>query len=359
MKAELLFFLIAVVFILFFQACQVNNLNGSDVSPHQEITGIENQTEAVLRHTKTVKGKTSDSTCTATSNDLNRKETPIPTPTSKLSYYEWLKSVRILVYDDSYGSVDTYGMPVANDVIMDAIKRLSLDHQTVNVKDATGKFLENLNSSQSWDLIIGATEFREDLQGDIWQQIERRMEEKKSALILKIWYLDGINMGEINSLMEHCGVQFQKNLEKVEGSNPNDYLIYYLDEEHPVFQEPNEIGDERGFLIPVPPPRIWVEPQIYRGTVVVEGSYQIPTRMPFVWVDDVGDLIEITNPSKATLLAGTHRDLKESYGVITSCYEGRMIMQNFRNIDYKDEDVIGLWQNYILYTLNNRYLTIP
>jgi hypothetical protein len=45
--------------------------------------------------------------------------------------------------------------------------------------------------------------------------------------------------------------------------------------------------------------------------------------------------------------------------VAASCFNGRVIIQTFSNHDYRKEDVMVLWENYIVYTLTNHFNIAP
>ena len=77
------------------------------------------------------------------------------------------------------------------------------------------------------------------------------------------------------------------------------------------------------------------------------------------WQWQAGDLIRLSPGSNATLLAGTFQKRKSDYGVIATCQDGRVVFQTFSNHDYHQADIIRLWQNYITYTLKNRFAVMP
>lgn len=74
-----------------------------------------------------------------------------------------------------------------------------------------------------------------------------------------------------------------------------------------------------------------------------------------MWYGDVGDLIKINPGSNGVLLGGTQPKEYASYGLIANCLDGRMIWQTFSTHDYKTQDMINLWQNYITSALKARY----
>ncbi len=231
------------------------------------------------------------------------------TPTQSLD--ERMKSAKILVYEDTY--LTNHG-PWVKD---------TLDMMGLNYKydaDALGHFMGDLNSSTPWDLIIVAAESRDSVQGEFWDVIAPKVINDKTALIVEMWYLSDTANGRIRSLTDPCGIAFQAVRKDVDS-------IYTLDPKHPVFSTPNS-----GFSL------IHYSP---------------------VWFDKGGDYIRLTSGSKATLLAGGYPKEKSSYGLIATCFDGRVIFQTFSNHDYKRSDILMLWQNYITNTLQKHFEAVP
>jgi hypothetical protein len=74
------------------------------------------------------------------------------------------------------------------------------------------------------------------------------------------------------------------------------------------------------------------------------------------WNGDIGDLMQLIPGSNATILAShISGDGQTTYGLITSCMGGRMILQTFDSHDYPTDPMVALWQNYIRYTLTNHF----
>jgi hypothetical protein len=55
------------------------------------------------------------------------------------------------------------------------------------------------------------------------------------------------------------------------------------------------------------------------------------------------------------MLAGIYAQEKNSYGVIAICHDDRVIIQTFSSHDYRQEDVVRLWENYIYTTLKAHF----
>lgn len=244
----------------------------------------------------------------AATNPPAQVEAPTATPTA--DFDAWLKEdAKILVYEDT------------RDIglwIQDALNGMDLKY--THVGDALGTFMENLNSGIQWDLIIVGAESKTSVQGEFWDVIQERVAKNKTALVAEVWYLDLLGEGRIKPLLTGCGVRFQRDWELAES-------IYWLQSDSPVFNSPN-------------------------------------TALPLIhysryWWTQAGDLIKLAPGSSATLLAGTFQKQKSDYGVLASCYEGRVILQTFSNHDYRRDEILLLWQNYVYNTLKNRFATLP
>jgi hypothetical protein len=232
-----------------------------------------------------------------------------------MSFEDWLEDVKILLYDDMYGLGETL-------VIENALDGLGLGDNTTNVRDAMGTFLSNMNSSTNWDLIIVGAENRDNISGEYFDVISSEMD-RGSSFIIEVWYIDEISSGRIQPVFQRCGITFHRDWQRAWNSNLNDYLVYLLQPDHPLFSEPNAIN----MLIP----------------------YDV------LWTGDVGDMLKINTGSDAVLLGGSQKKEYNSYGLIAECMDGRMIWQTFSTHDYKTQDMINLWQNYIYHTLQARY----
>lgn len=237
---------------------------------------------------------------------------PPPTevvPTATLDVNQRMKSAKILVYEDT----PYIGMWVKN-----TLDGMGLKY--THVGDALGAFMENLNSGIQWDLIIVAAEAHEEVSGEFFDVLTRRVTQDQTALIVEMWYLDLISEGRIKSLTTQCGIGLQKSYNLADS-------IYWLDSTHPVFNEPNN-------AIPL----------------IHYGRY---------WQWQAGDYLRLLPGSDATLLAGMYQNRNSDYGVVASCFEGRVIFQTFCNHDYDQADIQLLWENYIYNTLKSRFAVVP
>lgn len=228
-----------------------------------------------------------------------------PAAPAEIDYDEKIKNAKILVYEDT----QDIGMWVT-----DALDGMDVEY--VHVGDAIGHFMTNLNSPIEWDLIIIASEDRSKIQGEFWDVINERMVKQDTAVIAEVWYLDFLGGGKISNFLSNCGVQYHKDYDLAES-------IYWLKPDHPLFAEPN---------IAMP--------------LIHYSRY---------WWTQAGDFVRLAPGSDAELLAGAFQKQKSDYGLITSCMEGRVVLQTFSNHDYHKDEIIDLWQNYITYTLKSRF----
>lgn len=240
---------------------------------------------------------------------------PTQEPVPAQSFEDWLEDVKILLYDDMFGR----GEPL---IIESAIDGLGLGPNTTNDKDAMGNFLSNMNSGVQWDLIIIGAESRDSISGEYFDVLADQID-RGSSVIIEIWYIDDIASGKIQPVMQRCGIAFHRDWYRKRNANLNEYLVYLLKQDDPIFSEPNTIS----MLIP----------------------YDI------LWIEDVGDLVKINPGSDAVLLAGAQPKEYNSYGLMAECLDGRMVWQLFSTHDYKYQDMINMWQNYIHNTLKARY----
>jgi hypothetical protein len=229
-------------------------------------------------------------------------------PTVTENFEERIKSAKILVYEDT---------PYIGLWIKDTLQGMGLKHSFVG--DAMGDFMENLNSGVQWDLIIVGAESHDYVSGDFFDVLTERVVKDKTALILEMWYLDLVSAGRIQPLTTKCGVKLQKSYDAPSS-------IYWLDSNSAIFNEPN-------------------------------------TAIPLIHYDQYwnwqsGDYLKLLPGSEATLLAGMYQNRDSDYGVITSCFDGRVILQTFCNHDYHQDDIQLLWENYIYNTLKNRFAAL-
>jgi hypothetical protein len=232
--------------------------------------------------------------------------TKVP-PTPELEMETLIKNAKILVYEDA-------GATRLPEWVKATLDLMGLKY--VHDGDAIGDFMSHLNSSTKWDLIIVAAENRSGVQGEFWDVITPKVTSDKTALIVEMWYLSNIANGRIQGLTTKCGIEFQKIRTYVDS-------IYTLDSANPLFSTPN-------------------------------GGFSLTNYSPH-WTDKGGDYVRLTGGGDATLLAGGFLKEKSRYGLLTTCLDGRVVMQTFSSHDYHREEMQMLWENYIVNTLTNHF----
>jgi hypothetical protein len=235
--------------------------------------------------------------------------TAIP-PTATPSVEELMKDAKILVYENT--DERNIGM-----WIQDALDGMGLTYTQTG--SYSGHFMEYLNSGTKWDLIIVGAEDKDKISGEFWDVIHTRLVRDKAALIAEVWYLDREANGPISKILSGCGIRYQKDWQLADS-------IYWWVPDHPVFNEPNT-----------------VLPLLHYSRY---------------WANQTGDQIRLGGGGDAVLLAGLKASPSNQEAVLATCYEGRVIIQTFSDHDYKQADVIPLWQNYIYNTLKNHFLAI-
>jgi hypothetical protein len=230
-----------------------------------------------------------------------------------------IKKANVLIFEDIYG----YPPLAGNTRVSMAVSRMNFSGGTVlNTKDAYGNFKSELNSSAKWDLIVVSAESREGMKGEFWDYLYDQVD-RGVGLVAEVYNLNNIANGRISNIMSRCGIAFQKDWERPQNYDINDYSILLLDPGHDIFTIPN--------------PKI---------SLVTPNSY---------WIGDAGDFLRLTGNGDAQMLAGLYQSHKSDYGVLASCIEGRFVFQTFSTHDYRQDQTVPLWQNMMTYALTNHF----
>jgi hypothetical protein len=203
--------------------------------------------------------------------------------------------------------------------IKQALDNLGLSRNYVDTKDATGNFKSQLLSGIDWDLIVVGVEARSAIQGEFFDYFNEQINDGTSV-VLEIWNLDEIAGAKATSFLTNCGIKVQGDWYDPPMTSRS---IWWLYGEHPVFHEPNE------------------------GMSLVNYS-------PY-WSGDAGDLLKTIPGSDAILLAGTYAQEKNSHGLLAVCHDDRVIIQTYSSHDYRQDDVVRLWENYIYNALRAHF----
>jgi hypothetical protein len=233
----------------------------------------------------------------------------LPQPTATADVEARIRAANVLVYENT--DELNIGMWV-----QDALEGMGIKYTQTG--SYSGHFMEFLNSGKPYDLIIVDAESKDIISGEFWDVINTRLTRDKAALIAEVWYLESEANGPISKILSGCGVSFRKSFELSDS-------IYWWDPTHPIFNEPNSV-------LPL-------------------------LHFDRFWANGAGDQIRLGGSGNATMLAGLSAKQSDE-GVLATCYDGRVIIQTFSDHDYKQGDIIPLWQNYIHYTLKNHFLAV-
>jgi hypothetical protein len=243
-------------------------------------------------------------------------DTP-PAPPVEISMDDRIRAANILIFEDIKGYF------ALTPLVQQAVSSMDFSKgRVVEVGDKIGDFMTQLNSPTKWDLIIVASEVRTGVRGEFWDVILDQVN-RGAALVVEIWYLDEIVNGRIAPLMGKCGITWQRDWYRDPDAKAENFSLYWLDQTNELFTKPNTVGP-------------LYSPVIY-------------------WDYDAGDQIALGPGGDARLLAGLYPKEKSSYGVLATCLDGRVIFQTFSSHDYRQSQVVPLWQNYIVFTLTNHF----
>ena len=245
------------------------------------------------------------------------EETPTPfiPPGQSMDLDALRKGAKILLFEDMSGhpsKVARYIKPALEDA----------GYIFTDVGSAQGWLKEQLVQNKEWDLLIISAEASGRISGEYFDLI-REFLESGAGVIMEMWDIDSLSQGKIKPILGQCGVELDK-----DWGHPGRRDLWYLIPDHPILNEPNEMGRLR----PAP-----------------------------FWADDTGDLMKIKYYSNkavgdAALVIGIDEKFKDSRAVLTTCLGGRLVLQTFGTHDYHREDMQKLWQNYVFYALTNHFI---
>jgi hypothetical protein len=235
-----------------------------------------------------------------------------PSPQAPTNIEDLILSSKVLLYEDIAGNPDVFRYVAA------ALQRLGFpDGSYVDTGDAQGRFLEQMSKGAPggtpWDLIIIASEDRSGIQGTFFEVLEPILNTGKTAVILEAWHRDEIHQGTGKPILLKCGVD----VVNWEGATMN---VFALDPSSPLLNE------------------------VVRVTDFHVLNY-------WEWYIDLGDLMYVTGSGDAKLVAGAEPGNTNQGGVLTECYDGRLVLQTMSSHNYDDDTMVSLWENYIHYTL--------
>ena len=240
--------------------------------------------------------------------------TPLPTVNPQARLEEQIRSANILLYE------------TAVDAHLPRYVKTALDeggYTYADAGDASGRFKAQLFSGTRWDLVIAAMESRQAAQGEFYRYLNDQLDQGASVII-ETWNLDDIAGGNAGLILERCGLLVQSDWQP---ATANARVLWWLAPNDPVFHNPNE-----------------------------DVSLNSPNAY---WTGDAGDLLMLAPDSTAQLLAGLAPTDRAQYGTLASCMNGQLLLQTFSSHDYRREDIVALWQNYIYNTLRRHFQGQP
>ncbi len=242
-----------------------------------------------------------------------------PQPASA-DFKEWMKSAQILVYEDI----------VVDPSLAQYVKK-ALDGMGLRYKwdgNAMGRFKSDLlagaPNGQPWDLIIVASEWRENISGEYFEYLNNALNQG-SSVIIEAFHLDDISEGTVSTILNHCGVQVYPYFPKTD--SVNDVIVWPLPgaSSHPVLTDPNA------------------------------GMSFTKALDTWLWSYDLGSLMAVTGQGDAQLLLGTKAQDAYQDGTLAVCLGGQLILQTFSSHSFPYQTMGPLWENYIHNTLLKRY----
>jgi hypothetical protein len=239
---------------------------------------------------------------TPTATEVPPTATPTVEPTVDMQAA--IASAKIILFEDMWYA--RYIKPVLDEV----------GYTYTDVSDKMGDFKEELLSDTKWDLVIAAAEGRGRIEGEFYDYLYQQLE-NGASVILEMWTLDWVTGGRIQPILDKCGIEFQANW-----VNPSSRGVYWSDPNHPLANQPNEVS---------------------------------LTRFVTYWTGDIGDLVRKTPGSNATIVGSANAGNPEQDGLITVCYDGRLLIQTFSTHDHAKPTAMQLWQNYVDYMLAQRF----
>ena len=259
---------------------------------------------------------------------LSQTETQQVSPTATVDIDAQIKSLiktaNVLIYDDP--DADLRLVPRVNK----AVQEFGFNGgYVVDASNRPGTF-DSMLRSQEWDLVILAVESRETVDiGDavpltpILEHINRG-----GALIVETWNLDEDESALGGLLLSVCEAHVEKDWHREEDEERDEFVVYEFPGAGDFFKTPKTVT--------------------------------MPMNPTFFWEGDAGDFIRLDQSSsgKSRILAGELSPDRNNYGLMTSCLDGRMVLQTFSTHDYPLYETVRIWQDTMYYTLYNYFASM-
>ncbi|MCE1252138.1 MAG: hypothetical protein LWX83_01175 [Anaerolineae bacterium] len=251
---------------------------------------------------------------------LTPTNTTTPTNTPVPGLAERIRSANILIYEDMGENNLVPRIDRGLDLLNLSGGRVVNTHNNLPLFT---KELENTN----WDLIIIDAEGRDTIllsSLGAYDEVVKHVE-NGGALIVEYWNMDEDSSDLASFIEDKCQIRVEKNWVREEGYNYSNYMLYDLNQgsASTLFYTPFKIN----------PP---IRPNIF-------------------WTGDIGDLMVKLPGSSAQFATGLVSKDPSRYGLLTTCNQGRIILQTFSTHDYRLFETTELWANYIHFTLSNHF----
>jgi hypothetical protein len=294
---------VVIVAILVFIGMKLFGSSGNQAAPTVQATEVKVELPAATQRSVSQPTDTPavipSVTLEAASQSATATSAPVVANTARM------QEAKILVYEDTTG----IGFWVE-----EQLTKLGYSNAKY-VHDRVDDFQKNLAAPEAnWDMIIVAAESKSPaFDQATWDTLHEKVK-GGTPLIIETRFVP--TFGKFADLLGSCGVKLQKT---VEISIP---LSNYIPADA-IFNQPNQIAP-------------------------------LKQSSPRTWSSNAIDLMQLTDGSQATILAGTNPDIGNS-GAITRCYDGHMILQTFGGHDYPEDNVKDLWTNYISNLLSPKF----
>jgi hypothetical protein len=246
-------------------------------------------------------------------------------PVDEAAFQQWMKSARILLYEDMTARLETV-----------RYVKQTLDEMDLTYKDdgsAIGWLMDDLADGPpdggQWDLIILAVEDKRGVQGDFFGEVLKAADQG-TPVILEVYYLNSTYNSSASGLLNRCGLEYENDWVRIP---PSRAALFASVPDHPIITTPNNI------LSFSTSTNQWWDPN---GKITY----------------DVGDLIKLAPSSESTLLLGTVAGIPTAHGTAAVCEGGKIILQTFSSHLLNFSVMSPLWENYIYHALQNRFAAL-
>lgn len=247
-------------------------------------------------------------------------DTPTPLPQPTADFNAWMKTANILVFEDMTSRLDT------NRYVKDTLDLMGI--KFTDSGSAAGllksKLLSGGPTGQGWDLVIIASESKDTVNAELFGHVNTALQQGASV-IFEVWYLNDMAAGAGATMMNDCGIEFDKDWSKVP---PSRLVMFAVNSTNPIMLQPNNslrFTDTTSY---------WWDPDLDI---------------------DIGDWIRLATGSEAQILISAVASEPPLHGTVVSCFNNRLILQSFSSHQLTYKAMKPVWENYIYNTLKARF----